>query len=412
MRIQDIEFLTGMDRATIRYYEKEGLVIPQRLGNGYRSYCDEDVTMLLKIKLLRKLGISLSNIKDLQKGSERFSDILSQQIIVLEGQIKQNQKAAQVCRQLKRSGVGFVDIDSKYYLEMLNAQSDNETASYNDNVITEHHPIRRFLVRCIDLALFCGFIQFLLVVILRIRPWSSPLATFVQYVSLMLYIPFEAVLYHYWGTTPGKWVLGIRLEGINGGKLKYASAIFRTFSVTFAGCGLHIPIIRIWRLCKSYRSLSNGKDLPWDEETEVIYTNWDIKSKLLLVVMVLTAILMIYGASTDVVFPKHRESFLTPEEFNENYSHFVKIFEINDQYSLQLDGSWKEYSNTNREVVIIRGEGEHIRAPFEYTLSDGKIVEIRYRDHWSDLSFSSVLPGYCICAVYTAISASHTVGRY
>ena len=284
------------------------------------------------------LGISLSNIKALQKGSERFLDILSHQITVLEGQIKQNQKAAQVCRHLKQSGVGFVDIDSKYYLEMLNAQSDRDTGHYNDSVITEHHPIRRFLARYIDLTIFCGFVQFLLVVILRIRPWSNPLAIFVQYASLS--------------------------------------------------------------------TISKGEDLPWDEETEVIYTNWDIRRKISLSGVILAVVIMIYGASTGAALPKYRESMLTPEEFNENYKHYETMFKISDQYSLQPDGSWKEYSSENSEVVITSRAGEYNRAPFEYTLSDGKIVEIRYQDQWSDLSFSPIMPNYCICAVYAAIGSS------
>ena len=406
VRIQDIELQTGMDRATIRYYEKEGLLTPKRLENGYRSYCEDDITVLLRIKLLRKLGISLSNIKDLQKGKGQFSDILSQQISVLEGQIQQNQKAAQVCRQLRQTEVDFADIDSKYYLEMLNSQSDHTTGRYNDNVIVEHHPIRRFIARYIDLTLFYSFIQFLLVVILRIRPWSNPLAILIYYISLMFYIPVEALFYHFWGTTPGKWVLGIRLEGINGGKLTFESAIFRAFSVVFAGCGLHVPFIRIWRLHKSYRTISRGEELPWDEETEVIYTNWNTRKKVFLAVMVLTIILMIYGASTDAILPKYREFALTPEEFNENYSHYETMFKINDQYSLQHDGSWKKYSSADSEIIIIRGEGEYSRAPFIYTLRDGKIIEIRYTDQWSDLSFSSVIPDYCICAVYTAVGSN------
>ena len=120
----------------------------------------------------------------------------------------------------------------------------------------------------------------------------------------------------------------------------------------------------------------------------------------------MTIILMIYGASTDAILPKYREFALTPEEFNENYSHYETMFKINDQYSLQHDGSWKKYSSADSEIIIIRGEGEYSRAPFIYTLRDGKIIEIRYTDQWSDLSFSSVIPDYCICAVYTAVGSN------
>ena len=76
MRIQDVEMLSGLDRATIRFYEKEGFIDPVREENGYRSYSDDDLQLLLKIKLLRKLDVSLQKIKALQQGSEDFSAVL------------------------------------------------------------------------------------------------------------------------------------------------------------------------------------------------------------------------------------------------------------------------------------------------------------------------------------------------
>lgn len=42
MQIRDIEVKTGLDRATIRFYEKEGLIRPQRKENGYRVHSEED----------------------------------------------------------------------------------------------------------------------------------------------------------------------------------------------------------------------------------------------------------------------------------------------------------------------------------------------------------------------------------
>lgn len=68
MLIRDLEMNTGLDRATIRFYEKEGLIEPNRKDNGYREYTKEHETLLFKIKLLRQLGMSLETIKDPQVG--------------------------------------------------------------------------------------------------------------------------------------------------------------------------------------------------------------------------------------------------------------------------------------------------------------------------------------------------------
>ena len=55
MQINELEMKTGLDRATIRFYEKEGMITPIRKENGYRDYSEEDQQHLLKIKLLRSL---------------------------------------------------------------------------------------------------------------------------------------------------------------------------------------------------------------------------------------------------------------------------------------------------------------------------------------------------------------------
>lgn len=59
MNIREVEQLTGLKKANIRYYEQEGLLSPQRnVQNNYREYSAGDVEILDKIKLLRTLGVS------------------------------------------------------------------------------------------------------------------------------------------------------------------------------------------------------------------------------------------------------------------------------------------------------------------------------------------------------------------
>lgn len=79
MRIQELEQRTSLDRATIRYYEREGLINPKRNENGYREYVPEDVQQLLKIKLLRKL--------EMPKGSGDFEKAIETQMILLGNRI-------------------------------------------------------------------------------------------------------------------------------------------------------------------------------------------------------------------------------------------------------------------------------------------------------------------------------------
>lgn len=67
MKINEVEQAVGITKKNIRFYEQQGLLNPSRnASNGYRDYTDEDVNVLRQIKLLRKLGIPIEDIKKLQ----------------------------------------------------------------------------------------------------------------------------------------------------------------------------------------------------------------------------------------------------------------------------------------------------------------------------------------------------------
>ena len=62
MTSKEMEARSGVPRANIRYYEAEGLLAPARSGNGYRDYSEEDLRTLEKIKLLRRLGVTIEAV--------------------------------------------------------------------------------------------------------------------------------------------------------------------------------------------------------------------------------------------------------------------------------------------------------------------------------------------------------------
>jgi DNA-binding transcriptional MerR regulator len=66
MQIKDLASATGATVETIRYYEREGLLLaPQRQGNGYRSYSQTHVEQLAFIRHCRALGMPLAGIRQL-----------------------------------------------------------------------------------------------------------------------------------------------------------------------------------------------------------------------------------------------------------------------------------------------------------------------------------------------------------
>ena len=79
MTIREIEEQLGLPRATVRYYEREGLLSPARGGNNYRDYTAEDVATLEKICLLRQLDMPLETIKAVQRGEVALQEALERQ---------------------------------------------------------------------------------------------------------------------------------------------------------------------------------------------------------------------------------------------------------------------------------------------------------------------------------------------
>lgn len=59
----EIQEKTGLTRKALEYYEEKGLVNPEKNENGYRNYSKEDLELLRKISMLRKLGMSVGEIE-------------------------------------------------------------------------------------------------------------------------------------------------------------------------------------------------------------------------------------------------------------------------------------------------------------------------------------------------------------
>ena len=101
MTIKEIEERTGMDRANIRFYEKEGLINPTRLDNGYRDYTQKDIDVLLRIKLLRSLHLSVEDIRALQTGEITLENVLGSHLAVLQAEKAAVSAAEDVCRTMQ-----------------------------------------------------------------------------------------------------------------------------------------------------------------------------------------------------------------------------------------------------------------------------------------------------------------------
>lgn len=69
MLSNEIQERTNLSRKALEYYEEKGLIQPLRLENGYRDYSEDDLQLLQKINVLRKLGLSTDEIMELKKST-------------------------------------------------------------------------------------------------------------------------------------------------------------------------------------------------------------------------------------------------------------------------------------------------------------------------------------------------------
>ena len=410
MLIRDLEAKSGLDRATIRYYEKEGLINPLRKENGYREYTDENLTHLLKIKLLRQLGISVYTIKQIQQGSADFSKALSDQILILERQINAAARAKEVCTELYQANARYDTLDAAYYLYQLSRQdSIQKKPSFREIVIRPYHPVRRFLARLTDYMLVEIFLEFLMVVVLRIRPFEGFLSNLISYGVPFLMIPVNAWMLSKWGTTPGKWLYDLSVLSENGCTLGFTEAAKREWQVLKDGYGFGIPVWSLARMAKSYKTYQDYEP-DWDWSIEYQYGSWERKRRIALTaVAVLVAAMTLVGAF-DVVKPRYRGE-ITIAQYASNYNFYNKI--INDQASIQSrmlpDGTWYPVSN-NSVTIYLDGEPQNPRQSFEFSTSETFVQSIRYENTWKNVGMLHPVTSKCQTAAITALMSQKGMG--
>ena len=132
MKINEVEQLVGISKKNIRFYEAEGLLTPRRNSeNGYRSYDNDDVDMLRKIKVLRKLGLPLEEIRSLQQGKLTIPDALCRHRITLEREQENLRQAQSLCARLESEGTTLAALDADRILQEMQQMEQEGTTFMN-----------------------------------------------------------------------------------------------------------------------------------------------------------------------------------------------------------------------------------------------------------------------------------------
>ena len=120
MKINEVEALVGITKKNIRFYEAEGLLTPRRNSdNGYRDYGKAEVETLRQIKLLRKLGLPLEEIRQMLSGTHTLGDGMRRHLVTLEREQKNLETSMALCRQLKDREEPLSALDAQALLEEM-----------------------------------------------------------------------------------------------------------------------------------------------------------------------------------------------------------------------------------------------------------------------------------------------------
>ena len=342
MNVSQLEAALDMPRASIRFYEKEGLLSPERLANGYRDYSEADLETLRRIKLLRALGLPLEDIKALQEGRLRLSDALRTQEERLRREAAEREAARSLCRTMELEGAEYATLDAGRYLDQLDRLGQTGvtlTPPAADSLPVVRHPWRRYLARLLDHSLCVLLLNAALVLTLRFTFGDGALNTLIQsYLAWGVQFLLEPLLLATWGTTPGKWIFGLKVRNAHGGKLTFREAAARLSALFGYGEGWSLPGYQLYRNYKSYRACDDGEVLPWDEGLSYTIRDESGLRGLAWAGAVALNVALSLLLALQMTMPPVRHP-LTVAEFARNYNDLVRQYDL-DSMTLDETGTW------------------------------------------------------------------------
>ena len=139
MKINEVEALVGITKKNIRFYEAEGLLAPHwNSENGYRDYGEAEVDALRRIKLLRKLGVPLEDIRQMLSGAHTVGDGMRRHLVTLERERENLEQSIRLCSALTDRQERLEDLDAGAILAEMEAMEQSGTTFQN----RQHEDVR------------------------------------------------------------------------------------------------------------------------------------------------------------------------------------------------------------------------------------------------------------------------------
>ncbi|MBO4420662.1 MAG: RDD family protein [Lachnospiraceae bacterium] len=195
----------------------------------------------------------------------------------------------------------------------------------NNGEKTCPHPARRFIARIVDTTIVTLIGNAILKIGFRINTGlSMETLMYCEIIFWLFELMIEPLLLTTIGTTPGKWIMGIKVRDMKTkGKLELKQSYTRALKLAWHGFGFMIPIFTLYKRGVSYFKCRMNDTMPWDAGIDVVLDD-DRQTRIAL--CVIAVILLNVGdefIAKQAMLPQNRGD-ITYEQFRENMVEIMK----------------------------------------------------------------------------------------
>ena len=370
MTISDVAYHAGLTPGNVVFYEKKDFISPNNVEDGRRDYHKHDMEILKKIRLLRTLGISLEDTKLVINKEIGLADALYTHInrlsnLTVNTDASFTATAIEICTKIRKDLTSETPFDIDIYFREYADFFDTYTGELNkDCVPLALCPIRRFLARWFDWHFYFVLWTFILYNIgLSMSEQSYfELGIDICVMPLLLMFILEPLFLMIFTTTPGKWLLGLRVTDNNGRHLPYLAGLARLFSIMFgkeSGTYRYESWFYYYIL---YQKCVDGETLKWEYDSNIYVKDESIWRS---IAFGIECILLLIAACFIISRPAYptdvdNKGDITIQEFAENYN---ELLPHNSYRHLNSVGKWVDDIPKGTAVVNLQ---ENIYPSYRY----------------------------------------------
>lgn len=211
----------------------------------------------------------------------------------------------------------------------------------NNGEKTCPYPARRFIARIVDTTIVTLIGNAILKIGFRINTGlSMQTLMYCEIIFWLFELMIEPLLLSTIGTTPGKWIMGIKVRDMKSkGKLEIKQSYIRALKLAWHGFGFMIPIFTIYKRGISYFRCKMNDTMPWDEGIDVELD--DDKQTRIVLCVVAVILLNVFDefVAKQAMLPQNRGD-ITYEQFRENLVEIMKYTgytgDILDNYNVTV----------------------------------------------------------------------------